>query len=363
MPSSIPKAEEKRRIEAFESTKGPEHPSGNITKAAEKLGDISPNALSRFLLQRRIKTNRDPLYSKAHCVEALKTYIRQNKKVPSRDEFIRHGGLDTRFKTHWPTWPEFLEAAGIIGDPAKILLLDIETAPMIAMVWGTRKQYINHEWIAENGYILCWTAKWLGSDEAIFKKFRKGKPLELLGPIHALLDKARVVVHYNGRKFDVPTLNREFLIHGMRPPSPYKQVDCLQTMWDTFAFPVNKLDYIAKVLGIGQKLEHEGAQFWKDCMNDVPEAWAKMEAYNRHDVVLLEGVYKRILPWIKNHPNLAAITKAPVCPSCGSYDFNRSGEAIAQVLMYEQYECMSCGSWFRGTKTISPKGERFRAAV
>jgi hypothetical protein len=229
---------------------------------------------------------------------------------------------------------------------------------MLAMVWGTRKQYINHEWIVENGYILCWAAKWLDSDEQMFKKFEKGKPLELLKPIHDLLDEARVVVHYNGRKFDVPTLNREFLLHGLTPPAPYKQVDCLQTMWDSFAFPVNKLDYIAKTLGIGQKLENEGPQFWKDCMADEPEAWKKMEEYNRHDVVLLEGVYKRILPWIKKHPSLSAITGSPVCPACGSYDFNRDGTYIANQLKYEQYKCSGCGVYFKANKSINPRGEK-----
>jgi hypothetical protein len=130
-------------------------------------------------------------------------------------------------------------------------------------------------------------------------------------------------------------------------------------MWDTFAFPSNKLDYIAKTLGIGQKKEKEGPQFWTDCMKDKPEAWKKMEEYNRQDVVLLEGVYKRILPWIKKHPNIASLTGTPVCPSCGSFDFNRDGTYTASQLKYEQYKCSNCGVYFRGTKTISPKGQRF----
>lgn len=240
----------------------------------------------------------------------------------------------------------------------RILLLDIETAPMIAMVWGTRKQYINHEWIAENGYILCWTAKWLGSNEQIFRKFQKGKPLAMLRPIHRLLDEAHAVVHYNGKKFDVPTLNREFLVHGLTPPSPYKQIDCLQTMWDTFSFPSNKLDYIAKTLKIGQKIEKEGPQFWKDCMADKPEAWKKMEAYNRHDVTLLEGVYKRILPWIKKHPNRAALSGLEICVYCASPNIKQVRTYTATQLTYKQYHCSDCGGWFRGTKSINPPKEK-----
>ena len=351
MAAKVPERERKRRLAAYDA-------HGSVTKAAEELGDISPSTLSRWLLSNGRKTIRKPAFTKEECIAALKNNIARHKKVPSREEFVRNSEIHTKWKTHWTTWSAFLKGAGVIGDDSKILLIDIETAPMLAMVWGTRKQYIDHEWIVENGYILCWSAKWLGSEEQMFQKFQRGKPKVLLDGIHALLNEAHAVVHYNGKKFDVPTLNREFLIHGLNPPSPYKQVDCLQTMWDTFAFPVNKLDYISQILGIGKKLEKEGPQFWKDCMADKQEAWKKMEAYNRHDVVLLEGVYKRILPWIKKHPNRAALTGLPVCPTCGSFDYNPAGTYTANQLSYEQYKCGGCGVFFRGTKSINPRGEK-----
>lgn len=358
MAEKLSDKEAQRRIKAFEATKK-DGKGGSITLAARALGDVTKSALSRFLLNKNISTDRQPEKSKDECIAGLKAFIGRHKKVPSREQFNRHSDIRVCWKTHWVTWGEFLEAAGVINDSSKILLLDIETAPMMAMVWGTRKQYINHEWIIENGYILCWSAKWLGSEEMQFMKFKKGKPLVMLAAIHKLLDEAHAVVHYNGKKFDVPTLNREFLIHGLTPPSPYKQIDCLQTMWDTFAFPVNKLDYIAKILKIGQKIDNAGPQFWKDCMADDPKAWEKMEAYNRHDVVLLEGVYKRILPWIKKHPNRAALSGLPVCPSCGSYDINLDPRPyVANQLKYEQYCCGDCGVWFRGTKAVNPKGEK-----
>ncbi len=38
-------------------------------------------------------------------------------------------------------------------------------------------------------------------------------------------------------------------------------------------------------------------------MNKDPAAWKVMEKYNKQDVLLLEKVYDRLLPWIKSHPN------------------------------------------------------------
>jgi len=248
------------------------------------------------------------------------------------------------------------------GD-AKILLLDIETAPNRAYVWGMWKQNINPEWIDAAGYILCWTAKWLGEEGSYFQRLKNGNHKSLLGPMHKMLSEANAVVHYNGSSFDIPTLNKEFLTHGFTPPSPYKQIDLLLTMREKFRFPSNKLDYICQALSIGEKLRHEGPQLWLDCMDDKKDAWEKMEAYNRRDVELLEKLYKKLLPWIRQHPNRSAMMGVPACPSCGSEEFKRDGNYLAQQLKYERYRCVPCGTWFRGTKTINQRKEQRVAAI
>lgn len=356
MASTKP-AEVKRRLAAFEASKK-QVKGGSVTVASQILGDVSPGTLSRFLLNRSVKTDRSPMFSKGQCVEALKAHIGRHKKIPSREDFYRTSVVGVKWKTHWGTWAEFLEDAGVINDPAKILLLDIETAPNRAYVWGTWKQNINPEWIDAAGYVLCWTAKWLDSDEVIFHRLMDKNHKKLLMPMHKLLSEAHAVVHYNGQSFDIPTLNKEFLTNGITPPSPYKQVDLLLEMRSNFRFPSNKLDYICKVLELGGKLRHEGPQLWLSCMEDDGEAWERMEAYNRRDVELLERLYRKLLPWIKKHPNRAAMSGLPVCPSCGSFDINRDGKYTASQLSYEQWHCGGCGVWFRGTKTISPRNEK-----
>lgn len=356
MPAPLPEREAKRRIAAFEATKKIVK-GGSVTLAAQELG-LSPNRLSRWLLGQGMRTHRKPAFSKEECLAALKSHIARHKKV-SREELRHNSPVGVKWNTHWPTFGAFLEEAGVIGDQAKILLLDIETAPNKAYFWGgTWKVNINPDWIEANGHVLCWTAKWLGEKEAIFHRLKAGKHKSLLDPMHRLLSEAHAVVHYNGQSFDIPTLNKEFLTHGFTPPSPYKQIDLLLTMREGFRFPSNKLDYICKTLDLGEKMRHEGAQLWMDCMDDKPEAWAKMEAYNRRDVELLEKLYLKLLPWIKKHPNRAAMSGLQVCPSCGSDDYKREGSYLANQLRYEQYNCRSCGVWFRGTKSISPRGER-----
>ena len=123
----------------------------------------------------------------------------------------------------------------------KILLLDIETAPNTAYVWGLFKQNISISQIVDSSAMLCWAAKWLDNEDVMFSSIMGGRK-KMLQRIHKLLDEADAVVHYNGSRFDIPTLNKEFLEAGMSPPSPYAQVDLLKTARQQFRFPSNKLD-------------------------------------------------------------------------------------------------------------------------
>ena len=202
----------------------------------------------------------------------------------------------------------------------------------------------------ESSYVLCYAAKWLDSDSIIFDSVHKSKPKKMLKGIHGLLDEADAVVHYNGTKFDIPTLNKEFLLHRYNPPSPYKQIDLLRVVRSQFRFPSNKLDYVAQRLGLGKKQEHEGHELWVKCMNGDRNAWQRMEDYNIQDVVLLEDLYNTILPWIKNHPNQNLHSESVCCPTCGQQNLQKRGTAISSTGTYQRYQCKSCGSWSQGTK-------------
>lgn len=234
----------------------------------------------------------------------------------------------------------------------KILLLDIESAPNLVHVWGLWQQNVGLPQIIEAGYVLCWAAKWYDSDQIYFNSIHKSKPQKMLKQIHALLDEADVVVHYNGSKFDIPTLNKEFIEYGMFPPSPYKQVDLLRTARSQFRFPSNKLDYIAQALGLGKKFKHRGHELWIACMNRNSDAWREMEEYNIQDVILLERVYDKLKPWIKSHPNrgLYGEDEGFCCPTCGSELLEKRGFAYTAASKYQRYRCKGCGLWSRATK-------------
>jgi DNA polymerase elongation subunit (family B) len=235
-------------------------------------------------------------------------------------------------------------------------MVDIETAPHLAAVWGLYEQNVAINQIIKPGYTLSWAAKWHGQSKLYFDSVLSGHEKMIKG-IYALLEESDAVCHYNGTKFDIPTLNKEFLLMGLTPPAPSAQIDLLKVARSRFRLASNKLDYVAQQLGLGKKLEHKGFDLWLQCMAKDKKAWKTMEAYNKQDVKLLELVYDRLLPWIKHHPNLSVFNGAPVCPNCASKRSHRRGFEFLRGSKYTRFQCQDCGTWHRDSKSI-PQAEK-----
>lgn len=244
----------------------------------------------------------------------------------------------------------------------KILLLDLETAPMLGYSWDIWKEQGSMKFIVRDWYILCWAAKWLDEkimftdalidNETEYKK-NKENDYRLALSLRELLDVADVVVTQNGVKFDIPKINAKLIEHGIKPPSPYKQVDTCLIARRKFGFSSNKLDDMAKLLKIGHKLDTGGFDLWKDVMNGDLKAWKKMVQYNKNDVILLEKVYKRMLPFIDTHPNHNLYNETSTCcPKCGNKNIQRRGFSVTTTGKKQRYQCQKCGGWCSEGKAV-----------
>lgn len=229
----------------------------------------------------------------------------------------------------------------------KILLLDIENAPNTVYSWDLWPKFIPSGMVIESRYLLSYAAKWYGDSEMHYDSIHDSSPRQVLRGIYNLLDDSDIVVHYNGAKHDIPILNTEFIKIGLTPPSSYKQVDLLKTVRGQFKFPSNKLEFVAKALGIGTKIKTD-FDLWVDCIAGNQVAWEKMEKYNKHDVVLLEKLYDKLMPWIKSHPNHGLYEGKDVCPNCGSSHVKLNGWEYTKAGQYRRYKCLDCGAPIRG---------------
>lgn len=232
----------------------------------------------------------------------------------------------------------------------KILALDIETRPTLAYVWKVWDENVGVDQIVKPGGVISFAAKWIGEDEVEFRSDFHDGHKKTVKRLWKLLDEADVVLHFNGRRFDVPHVQREFIETGLLPPAPFKQIDLLETVRRQFRFVSNRLAHVAPQLGLEGKVEHEGFTLWLKCMDNDADAWERMREYNIRDTTLLEDAYEILRPWIKGHPSIAVEEGMRACPKCGSDKLQARGWAYTRQSKFRRYQCKDCGSWVRNTK-------------
>jgi hypothetical protein len=248
----------------------------------------------------------------------------------------------------------------------KILLLDCETAPIIAHVWGLWNNDVGLNQIEKDWHILSWSAKWLDDpvSKIMYMDQRAAKNIEddrkIMVGIWKLLNQADIIVTHNGKKFDQKKLNARFIIHGMKPPGTFKHIDTLVLAKKQFGFTSNKLEFIANALGTKhRKLPHKkfpGHELWRECLAGNKAAWKEMEAYNKHDVLVLEDVYRRLVPWGAG-TNLNVYEPGATTCQCGG-KIVRDGHTYTSKGKFQRYWCSSCGAWTRDSTNLLTKEQR-----
>lgn len=226
----------------------------------------------------------------------------------------------------------------------RVLTVDIETSPAIARVWGLYDQTIATNQIVEPSRVLCVAGKWFDRKRTMFaSEFHDGHP-DFLRMVWEWFDDADVVVTYNGIKFDVPHLQREWLLAGWGPPSPWIDVDLLRVNRSRFKFMSNKLGYVTDVLGLDTKLSTGGQDLWNRVLDNDPVAWRKFKKYNETDVVITEQLFMTLLPWIRG-PHFGLLSGDPAaCYACGGTDMTPAGFVFTKTTKYPKMICV-CGAW------------------
>jgi len=328
------------------------HPHGKII---EKYLTENPDALS-LTLAKLIYSKHKKLFND---VENVRSLIRARRRAKGNDGKT----FDANFKReqkpikYWMTKTTISPKLNNIT-PAKILVFDIETAPIRGFVWSKWKQYLNQEQIISDWFCLAISAKWFLEDEIISFKLTKSEiyhedDSRIIKKMHKLLNEADIVIAHNGRKFDIRKLNARFIMHGLHPPKPYQVIDTLLHSRRQFAFTSHRLDDLGEYLGVGRKIKNTGFELWAKVMNGDMDALNEMDVYCGGDVGLLEEVYIEMRPWIKPHPNLGLFIGDNLerCPSCGFEDLKPKGYYYTYINQYDAFQCGNCGSWSRSRRT------------
>lgn len=242
----------------------------------------------------------------------------------------------------------------------RVLIIDIETSPIISYTWGLFDQNVALNQVLQDWNILSYAAKFLGESKIYYNDLSKSKDVHndknLLEEIWKLLDEADIVIGQNSISFDVKKIKSRMIIHGMKPPSSFKQVDTMRIAKKHFNFTSNKLEYLSKTLCTKhEKLSHKefaGFELWRECLKGNKKAWAQMKAYNIEDVRATEELYTKLQPFDNSiNYNLYTDTESTIC-SCGSTEFHKNGYCYTSMGKYQRYSCKKCGAEVRGKNNV-----------
>lgn len=184
----------------------------------------------------------------------------------------------------------------------RVVFFDLENSPIVSYNWGIYEQ--NAVGVVRDWYLMSFSVAGLRGKPvtytlADFPLYKRDphNDRDLCRKLWEIFNDADLIVAHNGDRHDIRKSNARFIKHGLQPPALYKTVDTLKIARKYFAFTSNKLDDLAKYLGVGQKVKTGGFGLWLDCMNGDRAAWEKMRRYNGNDVVILRKVYEVLIAW------------------------------------------------------------------
>ena len=229
----------------------------------------------------------------------------------------------------------------------KRLFFDIETSPMIVYSWRTGwKINIHTNNIIEDWRIICISYKWEGEDKVHTVRWDKNKcDKKLLKDFLKIANQADEMIAHNGDRFDIKKIRTRCIYHRIPMFPKYRTLDTLKKAKSGFNFNSNRLDYIAKFLGVGAKLEHEGFNMWVKCMQGDKQALDNMVEYCEMDIIVLEDVFNELQNYILNNTHTGTILGGfkHECPNCASEDADLLKNAFtAKGTIKRVMECDTC---------------------
>lgn len=240
----------------------------------------------------------------------------------------------------------------------KRLYFDLEVSPNIVFSWRTGYRLnIDPDNIIEERKIICVCWKWEGSDEVHSLTWdKKQDDKKLLKDFIKVMNTAHEIIGHNSNNFDTKWLRTRALLQGVDMLPHYVSIDTLKHAKNGFYFNSNKLDYLAKLFGEGQKKDNGGFNTWKKIVLDKDaDALQLMVDYCKQDVVILEKVFNKLQPYVKNTTHYGVLfgEEKYSCPSCSGYNIGLHKRYATQMgtMRYSMY----CKGGCPGHFTISHK--------
>lgn len=258
-----------------------------------------------------------------------------------------------------------------------VLLWDIETSPIIYTGFSLYPDAISHKNILQDWYIYTIAWRRLGYNKTYSLPIHHDPNFVPSGPslggsppvkdrwvvaeMHKVLSEADVIIAHNGDRFDLRKFNARCISLGLPSLPMVQTIDTLKQARLNFMMTSNRLDALARALGVTPKRSTpEG--LWQKCLFDDVPSLKKMDHYCRGDVGTLEEVFVKMLPYMRGLPNFNLLLSGETdlylrCPHCFSKKVHQRGFRTTNTRIYRRYQCQSCTKWSRAN-TSNPDTEK-----
>ena len=185
--------------------------------------------------------------------------------------------------------------------PKKILFVDLESSYNLVSSWRIgNKVRLNHDNIIQERKIICISYS-LENEEKVHTLYWNSEQCDakMLLEFVKVLEKVDILCGHNSDSFDFKFIRTRCAYHGIPFPNKLKTIDTLKMARNSFYFNNNKLDYISKFLGVGEKVSTGGLPLWDAIiLHKDKEALKTMISYCENDVRITKEVYKKLQKYV-----------------------------------------------------------------
>lgn len=261
----------------------------------------------------------------------IRSYDLSNKggesKEATQNKLADHFNVSPRTIRGWAKKLEVGVMQKNVVNASKILIYDIETSRVPAMVFWSGKQYVSHDQLKDEPKIISISWKWLGQNKVYDLTWDKNHSDK--GMLETFLkeyNKANMVIGQNNNRFDNRWINARAAKYNLDVNIFVRSFDIMKQAKSKFRIPSYSMKYMCKYFGVPQKLEHEGIRMWDMIQSGTPEEQAeyleKMVVYNRGDIISTEALYIRLRKYFNHISHIGVLNGSDkfTCPDTGSYN-------------------------------------------
>lgn len=258
-----------------------------------------------------------------------------------------------------------------------ILYWDLESSLIEGMFFRLWKENIPFNRVTKQSHLLSHSYAF-NDGEVVGSRLtpeqvKTGDDFDLVVKMIEAINKADIMVTFNGKKFDTKLLNTRALYWGLPPINYPKHIDLFEQAKRVFKFPSNSMQNISKYLGLDGKIQTSGTQLWERCANwkeyqQCNNALEELMIYGNQDIEATRDLYKQLQGWMKGIPNVSTITNVVEstaslrCIHCGSEDvFKVDQKTYTSTSSFDLYRCNENDC--RGLSRVTSNGKNLVGVI